>query len=193
MFHSHTPLKTAAIVSAFLLTAALFTGCGEEEVVKVKGNENLLRGKAAYTVKDYKTAAMNFAIAAHEGDAEAQYMLFGCFDEGNGVEPDKDEGLKWLRKSSDQGYAKAQMTLATYYEFREKDAKKAESLYQSAVSGLRKAVKDGDIEAYTMLAGAYNEGKGIKKDQKEAMKLLQKAAEMGDAMAKEILETMDKK
>ena len=182
MFFSRTFRKTAAIAFAFLLTAALFTGCGGEEE---KGNGNVIKGKEAYAGKDYKTAAMIFALAAQEGDAEGQYLLGRCYWDGKGVEEDEDEAFKWIRKSADQGFAKAQFVLAGAPV--EETPEERNALYKKAVPGLRKAADRGDAEAMYLLGTAYREGSGVKKDEKEGMKLLRKAAEMGDENAIRLL------
>jgi hypothetical protein len=42
--------------------------------------------------------------AAERGDAEAQYRLGSCYQEGFGVQQDDAEAAKWHRKATEQGY-----------------------------------------------------------------------------------------
>lgn len=48
---------------------------------------------------------------AQGGDAEAQYIVAKDYLYSIGVEENQEEGLKWLTKSANQGYAKAQNEL----------------------------------------------------------------------------------
>ena len=47
------------------------------------------------------------------------------------------------------------------------------------VMWLRKAAEQGDAKGQTLLAVCYNEGKGVAKDYKEAVKWWTKSAEQG--------------
>ena len=199
MFYAHMFRKTAAIAFAFLLTAASFIGCGSEDEkkeieikIEKKENEHLVMGKAAYAIKDYEASVMHFAIASQEGDAEAQYLLARCYLDEKGVEEDEHEIVKWLGRSADQGYAKAQFILGLLKkEEEEEDLSEADDLIEKAVPGLRKAADQGDADAMFLLASAYIDGLGVKEDEEEGMKLLLKAAELGDENAKKSIEDED--
>ncbi|MGI6496156.1 MAG: tetratricopeptide repeat protein [Kiritimatiellia bacterium] len=52
-----------------------------------------------------------FRYAANLGNAEAQFNLGLCYDEGEGVAVDKAEAAKWYRKAADQGHAGARRAL----------------------------------------------------------------------------------
>jgi TPR repeat protein len=49
--------------------------------------------------------------AAEQGDADAQYNLGLMYDNGEGVEQDKFEAVKWYKKAAEQGHAEAQNNL----------------------------------------------------------------------------------
>lgn len=51
-----------------------------------------------------------YEVAAELGHAQAQYFLSKIYETGNGVMPDSDMALAWLRQSAKQGYNQA------YYE-----------------------------------------------------------------------------
>ena len=48
---------------------------------------------------------------AEAGDAIAQYNLGLCYANGNGVEVDLAETVRWLRKAAEQGLPQAQFNL----------------------------------------------------------------------------------
>jgi hypothetical protein len=92
-----------------ILLAAIFTGCEK------KGQAEFELGQAAIVAQDYKTAIMQFALAANKGHVEAQYQIGVCYAEGKGVEWDLAEAVKWYRKAAEQGHAPAQLNLGLCY------------------------------------------------------------------------------
>jgi len=44
---------------------------------------------------------------AEQGDAEAQFNVGACYDNGTGVGKDEAEAVKWYRKAAQQGLASA--------------------------------------------------------------------------------------
>ena len=48
---------------------------------------------------------------AEAGDAKAQFLLGACYYEGEGVEKDEKEAVKWYTKSAEQGNAGAKKQL----------------------------------------------------------------------------------
>lgn len=54
--------------------------------------------------------------SAEQGDAKAQYNLGVCYYNGNGVEKDYQEAVKWYRKAAEQGIAEAQCNLGLCYD-----------------------------------------------------------------------------
>ena len=122
-----------------------------------------------------------FRKAAERGDAWAQYNLGVCYINGDGVEQDGKEAVKWFRKAAEQGDADAQYNLGlTYYEGRgvEKDAKEG-------VKWFRIAAEQGDAEAQYNLGVCYINGVGVLKDPTVAKKWIKKAFEAGNEKAGE--------
>ena len=112
---------------------------------------------------------------AHQGVAEAQYGLALRHFEGDGVEKDAKEAVKWLKKASDQGLAKAQNELGcSYYngEGIEKDLVTAFALFTEAAN-------KGNANAQANLGLCYYFGDGTYKDFAQATKWLKKAAIKG--------------
>lgn len=106
--------------------------------------------------------------AAERGAPEAQMNLSACLWKGDGVEQNREEAKKWLRKAAEQGHEEAQETLARITE-------EVNYVFEQ----YRKEAKQGDAEAQFRLSLCYFNGKGVDKDEKVAMQWLQKAAEQG--------------
>ncbi|MDR0233403.1 MAG: sel1 repeat family protein, partial [Zoogloeaceae bacterium] len=54
-------------------------------------------------------------LAAEGGDAKAQNNLGVAYTDGDGVEQNDAEAVKWYRKAAEQGYAKAEFNLGGMY------------------------------------------------------------------------------
>lgn len=73
--------------------------------------------------------------AAELGEANAQNALGDMYYEGQSVQRDYEEALKWQRKAAEQGYKGAQCLLAQMYYFGEG----VEVNYDEALKWYRKA------------------------------------------------------
>ena len=58
---------------------------------------------------------MKCCKAAERGDANAQYRLGSCYSNGDGVETNKVEAVRWYRMAAEQGHAGAQGSLGMCY------------------------------------------------------------------------------
>ncbi|MCF6241196.1 MAG: sel1 repeat family protein [Bacteroidales bacterium] len=108
---------------------------------------------------------------ATNGNSEAQYSLAMQYYDGNGVEQNKLEAVKWLIKSAQKGFLKAQIKLAGMYyggDSIPQNYSKAFYWYHKA------ALKDDPIGIY-MTGVSYNYGNGVKRNYKKAYKWLYKA------------------
>ena len=56
-----------------------------------------------------------YKASAEQGDAEAQFNLGFCYDDGRGVAKDYAEAVKWYRKAAGQNFAPAQFNLGYCY------------------------------------------------------------------------------
>jgi TPR repeat protein len=135
-------------------------------------------GYLFYTPSDLKSDndLEQTRLKAISGEAKSQ-LTFGTliiFREGR-----IEEGLNWIRKSSDQGNPIAQCFMGvSYFEgnFLEKDQEKGVELY-------RKAAIQGYQQAQSRLADCYLYGWAVKKDTAEALKWYHLAALQGDTLA----------
>lgn len=66
--------------------------------------------------KNYKKAFYLAQKYANQGNAKAQYLLGMCYYSGWGVDPNVEEGTKWLQKSAAGNDSDAQYTLGVYHE-----------------------------------------------------------------------------
>lgn len=116
--------------------------------------------------------AIKWYRAVEQGFPPAQHKLGFCYDEGIGVEKDKQEVVEWWKKAAEQGYYLAQYNLGTRYMFGhgiEKDEKKA-------VEWWRKAAEQGDSAAQNNLGISYEKGIGVEKNEYKAVEWYAKAA-----------------
>lgn len=121
--------------------------------------------------------------AANKGNADAQYNLGKCYDDGSGVPENKAEAVKWYRKAADQGHNKAQCNLGICYFYGYGVAEdKAE-----AVEWFLKAANQGNDIAQNNLGVCYKNGAGVDKDNVEAAQWFHKAANQDNADAQNYL------
>jgi TPR repeat protein len=116
---------------------------------------------------------------AEKGDAAAEYETAVMYAQGNGVQFDGAEVVKWLHKAAEHGNANAQSVLGIMYAFGGL-VQKDES---EAVKWWRKAADRGNYKAQTFLGEHYCTGEGVPQDYAEAVRWFRKAAEQGDADA----------
>lgn len=107
------------------------------------------------------------------GNPNAQYHFGLCYRNGEGVDQDHKEAIKWLKKAAIQGDARAQYHLACC------SGKGVEQDYEEAVKWYRKAAEQGHRDAQYHMGGCYLSGQGVERDYDEGIKWWRKAAEQG--------------
>lgn len=171
-------------------------------VVKERLIDPLKEGKLAYEQGNYIVAYTFFTELMNEGNSEAeeelsnrfingndevQYNLGIAFEEGNNVNKDIEEAIKWYRRAADKGNAAAQNWLGwAYWE----NIIKSRRRNMEGFEWFQKAASNGCSEAQYNLGSAFEKGKGVKKDIKEAIKWYRRAAKQGDQDAKEALKRL---
>jgi len=128
--------------------------------------------------------ADTYRTAAGQGDAEAQYKLARCYENGRGVEQDFAEARKWYEKSARQGNANGQHALATWYAYGMQVAQN----YDEAIAWYRKAAEQGHADAEYAMGMNYAYGIGVKTDLAHAEQWYRKAAAQGHSKAQEAVE-----
>jgi TPR repeat protein len=117
--------------------------------------------------------------AADRGDALAQLKLGGCYYEGDGVEQDHTEAVRFFLLAADKGRAVALFNLATCFE-------KGEGVKQNmteAVRLYRLAADKGHADAQCNLGIRFEKGEGVKQNMTEAVRFYRLAADKGHADA----------
>jgi hypothetical protein len=120
---------------------------------------------------------------AEAGDADSEYRLGLCYYNGEGVDKDFSEAVKWYRKAAEQNYAKAQNDLGYCYG-------KGQGVTKDeveAVKWYRKAAKQNLAAAQCNLAVCYYNGRGMPKDHVTARQWFREAAEQNYANAQYML------
>jgi len=116
--------------------------------------------------------------AANLGNSGAQYMLAMAQRDGDIVERNDSESIKWLVQSADAGYAQAQYELGVCYDFGdfvELNALKASQYY-------RKAADQGVTGAMVNLACLLEGDRGIDTNYEEMLYWYRRAAENGHSL-----------
>lgn len=117
------------------------------------------------------------------GDAEAQYQLASMYWEGNEVEQDRNEALKWYQRAAQHGHLGAQLRIADAYEA----GQGVSQDYLRASQWYERAAEQGDEAAQVHLARLYLKGAGVPQNYLEAVKLLERAAGGKNAEAQYLL------
>ncbi|PYT97760.1 MAG: hypothetical protein DMG38_18355 [Acidobacteria bacterium] len=110
-------------------------------------------------------------VRAQAGDAEAECLVGRVYEEGRLVQKNEEESARWLLKSAEQGYARAQRL----YGFM--------SVHINPSVGERwmlRAAEQGDAEVQFWLGYAYENNWFGTTDPQEALKWYKKGAEGGD-------------
>lgn len=112
---------------------------------------------------------------ANDGDANAAIRLSQYYEF---IENNRSESIKWLRISAKNGQIIAQYNLG-YLLFHDKD----EATQKEAMYWLYEAAEHGIIDAYTVIAGAFEDGENVGKNLETAKSWYTKAAFNGDTQA----------
>ena len=126
---------------------------------------------------------------AEAGNAEAQSKLGVLYASGVGMNMDKQEAVRWYRKSADQGNPVGQWNLAFMYVRGEG----VDVNFTDARELFRKSAESGFANAQYDLGMMLLQGLGGKQDQTEAERWFHKAAEQRYREAKTILKELARK
>jgi len=137
-------------------------------------------GIAHYDKAEIATFISQTKRAAASGDAVAQFDLGYLYARGMGMPQNHRQALIWLRKSAEQGLARAQNHLGlAYIEARGGIPRN----YKEAAGWFRKSAEQGDAEGAYLLAGLYSKGLGLPQSYSRALQWYQQAAEKNHAYA----------
>ncbi len=135
--------------------------------------------------RDDAQAFIWFRRAAEQGFAPAQYELGTMYAAGQGVQQDNTQAVAWYQKAAAQGNTDAQKVLNTMQANmtgnNERPVRGAGG--QDAVQAVRRAAAQGLAQAQYNLGLMYAEGRGVQRDDVQAVAWYQKAAAQGLAQA----------
>ncbi len=151
-----------------------------------------------YIFVDLNSAIEHYHGAAKQGDKEAPFRVFACYEKqalkgyassaynlglcyenGFGCKPDPVKAFEYMQKAADQGHALAQNNLGIYY-------KKGIGCTPDPIKAfeyVQKGADKGDAHSQNNLGIFYENGFGCKPDPVKAFEYVQKAADQGHALA----------
>jgi hypothetical protein len=153
---------------------------GDDDYAKFNLGVHYHKGRGV--PKDMVKALKLYRITAELGVADAQNSLGRCYMEGDGVPKDAVEAYKWFNLSGAQGNEMAASDRAnlekTMLPEQIGEAQKLSRAW-SETTGLHNAADLGDAYSQVRLGIHYAAGKGVPKNEAEALKWFRKAAEQG--------------
>jgi TPR repeat protein len=121
------------------------------------------------------------------GLAQARTLLADCYLGGLGCQPDIDKAEDLYRSAAESEIAGAQYGLGLIEGVNTKRGRFPQKYsYEGAARWLRKAADQGFAEAQFELGCYYMEGRGVAKDEKEAVSWFRKAVEQDLAVAQNL-------
>lgn len=108
------------VLSAFMMSAALWTGMGFSGIAATYAGNDLDHKVATARrlflgdeiEQDRDEAYRLYRLAAERGHSEAKNGLGACYALGGGVERDNQKAVEWFRRAAEQGSGKGQLNLA---------------------------------------------------------------------------------
>jgi TPR repeat protein len=119
--------------------------------------------------KNYDEAIKWYTRAAGQGSSISQMNLAQMYEKGMGVKQDFQQAKTWYRKAMESGSGEALYRLAALNDKTGDDAE-ALKLY-------RRGVQHEDYRAMVDLGEKYEQGRGVKKDEVQAVRLYEQAGE----------------
>ena len=115
---------------------------------------------AAYQNRDYTSALRLARPVADQGDSRAQSLLGLMYSNGQGVQRNEAEAMKWYWRAADQGEADAQVKIGDMYF----EGRIVAQDYSEAGRWYRFAADHGNAAAQYYLGILYAKGEGVPLD-----------------------------
>lgn len=131
-----------------------------------------------------EAAARLLSPLADAGNAEAQYRLGMMYFSGSGVGENERRSYDLLLRSALQGHVNAMLQLANVLTFGQEIPNFVQDPEHEAARWYFQAASAGNAEAQYSLGVLFQTGKGVVRDEKEAMHWMQQAAKNGHESAK---------
>jgi uncharacterized protein len=133
-------------------------------------------GVEAYRKGNYKTALSELTPLADEGDAEAQYYLALCYDNGRGAPRDFKAAAKWYLKSAEKQYPASEYGLGMMYF----EGRGVQQDINAAVKWFQRSAEQGYGDAQYFLGFLHYKGKGVPQSYPLAAAWFRKAVLQGN-------------
>ena len=137
--------------------------------ITMKNVDHFMKASAAWEQGDLKVAFEEFQLGAQDGDTSCQLNLGLFYDDGLYVEQDKNKALYWYRKVYKSGEASGANNIATIWRDR--------GQHKKALWWFHRAISLGDGDALIDVAQMYEDGVGVKKSPRNALRYYMKALE----------------
>src|SRR5512137_1122746 len=108
--------RLALLLLLLSIFAAVAVSVAGPMKVAPADDPDVAAGWAAYRADDHARAIEHYRKAAARGERVAEFNLAVMLLAGEGGAADPVEGVNWLRKSADHGFARAQYALGLLYE-----------------------------------------------------------------------------
>ncbi len=154
-----------------------------DTLVRICGNESSalasLRDGVASAVSGCVDSAEDYRAGAERGDADAQFGLGRCYEEGRGVDPDFAQAFAWYEKAANQRHAGAQHMMGNCYAY----GMHVSPDYRQAIAWFERAAEQGHANAQYMMGVSFTHGLAGVQDDTVAAEWYSRAAEAGDLEA----------
>lgn len=146
--------ETETVATTFSSFSSAFSGIGNFVSGFIGEKSGDKPNAKEDTTKSTKRAQYQLAILAKQGDANAQYFLGVCYENGKGVPKKLDKAVFLYRKAAEQGHPKAQCSLGLLYHY----GRGVEQDFKQAAQWLKKAAEQGEEKAQYFLELPYYKG-----------------------------------
>lgn len=149
-----------------------------EEIESSKEFDSLLQEEGDERVAgEYHSAparsAEQWKALAESGDAEAQFSYARMLEDGNFLQGDIDEAVRWYRRSAEHGHVGAFWSLSKCYE----SGLGVEQDEEKALQFLNAAAEGGNADAQLQLGWQYFFGSKVLEDKSKAFDLFKAASD----------------
>lgn len=155
------------------------------------GEEELKKGIAAAEAKNYTEALKWYRLAANKENTVAMHNIGAMYYNGEGIDFDDVEAIKWFQKAADKGFEPSKKTLAAVQkdineginDFEKAGIAFDKNDYETALKYYKSSADKGYSEAMFQVGSMYYYGDGVAQSNQEALKWFQKAADKGNTNA----------
>lgn len=151
----------------------------QAEISSREGEYILSQATQCYASGDFETAFKLFQKSAEYMNAQAQYNLGRCYENGIGVFQSYERAAFWYNKAAVSGQPQAQYRLGLCYF----EGQGVAQSYENSIYWFTAAMSRGEVNSQYYLGLCYYKGLGTQKDYQRAVYWLSKASANGDVRA----------